>query len=1335
MAESTTKKTVSKPRITISKKKVTVSDSDTVEALSAKPASVKPALESVKPASVKPESVKPESVKPAYNAPLSPQMYSTEPQFAADLAAASVKPAYNAPVSPQMYSTEPQYAADLASARASAAPQTHVSVVHQTNASARPKSKEAPNANELNNLLKLYLSNVTKEVANEELEFEVKFGTIGVKSITRINYDNIIKKLLSSGFTIDANVYLLRIQNEYRDQRTGRVSQSNIRTEINGLQNIRLYCQSNKLDALEPSSIAYIQKSPFTNDRSINTAVSVNDFNFRAMFSKEKRLEKNSPLVKTMLDNWVDQKKTFRYLNRFKLKHPSLPVIVDMSIVKDSRKQGRFYVPEYNIHDAGVFTALEKYEVEIETINQLVGIGTPFHTAENLNTQVLKPVIKYVLAGMQETNYPISYPEQTAVMQDYMKLLWGNEHASNITPANFVGPSSYTLEMKNIKPLNKDSSAPNIRDNYTVTDKADGERKLLFISPNGGRIYLINTNMDFQFTGTLAKNPEVWNTLIDGEHVLYDKKKKFINMYAAFDLYYINGKDIRANAFVSTNPEELDEKYRLPMLEAIVKKIRAVSVVGEGAPLPLKITNKRFYVGTDTQSIFQGCTFILSKEHDGLFEYETDGLIFTPANRGVGSDKIGEYIKPIKTTWEYSFKWKPAKFNTIDFMVSTKKNENGTDLIGSTFQDGLDASSSMQIPEYKTVILRVGFDEAKHGYVNPYQDVIDDKIPTAEEKLTYKSKYVPMQFFPTEPSDYKAGICNLLLTGNAGLEKNMYTENNEIIEDNTIVEFRYDMTRPDQWRWVPLRVRYDKTAQLRSGEQNFGNAFHVANSNWHSIHNPITQMMMMTGENIPEELGDDDVYYNKVAGTTKTRALRDFHNVFIKTSLIRSVAKPGNTLIDLAVGKGGDWPKWIDARLKFVFGVDISRDNIQNRLDGACARYLTYRKKYRVMPAALFVNGNSSVNIKKTTGILIDKDKQITRAVFGQGPKDAKILGQGVYKQYGVAADGFDVCSIQFAIHYMFENQETLQNFLQNVSEVTKEGGYFIGTSYDGELLFNMLRKLPEGESKVIMSPNNQKKIWELVKRYDRADYNADETCVGYAVDVFQESINKTVREYLVNYTYLTRILENYGFVLVNGEELKKLNSSLTSGTGLFSDLFHKMNEEIKNNPRAKTMYGEAPYMTDGERTISFLNRYFIYKKVRKVNDAEKVALSLQHKTVEEARDEKRESAAAVSAVAKTLAAGPASLGPASLGPASLVGPAAKKSITVKRKLPQAAKPVLSVVAEEVESVTAAASVAAAQTSAAAAAADAQAASTIQALSQPPVQKKTVVKLKRAIKL
>ena len=64
----------------------------------------------------------------------------------------------------------------------------------------------------------------------------------------------------------------------------------------------------------------------------------------------------------------------------------------------------------------------------------------------------------------------------------------------------------------------------------------------------------------------------------------------------------------------------------------------------------------------------------------------------------------------------------------------------------------------------------------------------------------------------------------------------------------------------------------------------------------------------------------------------------------MKKILIQSVSKRGNTLIDFACGKAGDLPKWIASNLSFVMGIDISKDNIENRLNGACARYLNYKK-------------------------------------------------------------------------------------------------------------------------------------------------------------------------------------------------------------------------------------------------------------------------------------------------------------------------------------------------------------------------------------------------------
>ena len=90
-----------------------------------------------------------------------------------------------------------------------------------------------------------------------------------------------------------------------------------------------------------------------------------------------------------------------------------------------------------------------------------------------------------------------------------------------------------------------------------------------------------------------------------------------------------------------------------------------------------------------------------------------------------------------------------------------------------------------------------------------------------------------------------------------------------------------------------------------------------------------------------------DVYYNKGSGPSKTVALRDFHNLYVKQLLIETVSTPGSTLIDFAVGKGGDLQKWIKSKLKFVLGIDISKDNIHNKKDGACARYISMKQNKR----------------------------------------------------------------------------------------------------------------------------------------------------------------------------------------------------------------------------------------------------------------------------------------------------------------------------------------------------------------------------------------------------
>ena len=166
--------------------------------------------------------------------------------------------------------------------------------------------------------------------------------------------------------------------------------------------------------------------------------------------------------------------------------------------------------------------------------------------------------------------------------------------------------------------------------------------------------------------------------------------------------------------------------------------------------------------------------------------------------------------------------------------------------------------------------MRVGFDLKKHGFANPCQYLIDDEMPIYSDFDT-QERFKPVQFVPSNPYDPEAGITNIELKLDKMNERQMFTEENEVIEDNTIVECRYDINRPKRERWIPLRIRYDKTAEYRAGFKSYGNAYHVAQNNWYSIHNPITIEMITTGNNIPNELGEDDIYYNQVKGPKKPK--------------------------------------------------------------------------------------------------------------------------------------------------------------------------------------------------------------------------------------------------------------------------------------------------------------------------------------------------------------------------------------------------------------------------------------------------------------------------------
>ena len=1122
-------------------------------------------------------------------------------------------------------------------------------------------------------------------------ELEIRFGTRGNAPTTRENFDGVLQKLISSGFTfMKKNAYSLKIQNEFIDQKTGQTKLSLIRAEIHGINDVQNYCKTNMPDE---KYVLFTQKMYAKTGGGGDTIhpVIFHDFNFKVSYQREKRIANTSTLARSILKTWNDNKKTFRYINRSTLKHPDFPFQIDMSVVKESHKDQTGYISASTFDAARVLDSPIRYEIEIEVINDLVGPGTAFNHHKHLLDN-LRKMIKIVMSGFQGTNYPVSLSETRRVQRQYYDLLYpeegrgrgrgrggdgddDNDDASDrdgdrddrdappviLRGKHFIGPASYTLQMENIRPLDSDSRAPNIRMNYSVTEKADGQRKLLFIAPKNGHVYLIDMNMNFQFTGAVSLNTKLYDSLLDGEHILHNKSGQFINLFLTFDVYFVHKADIRSRLFfpASVNEDEVLTNFRLPLMESLVKNLQLKCVSGGADSLPpIRIETKKFEIASSpsspsSPSIFDCCAAILRKCDEHQFEYHTDGLIFTPIDFGVGSTVRNDntVAGPLyKSTWEYSFKWKPAHMNTIDFLVTTKKAEDTEDLVSNIFKSGVDMSRCVQIQQYKTLVLRVGYDEKKHGHLNPCVTMIEGGGGSGSDSGSGSGSgsgsdaYKPAPFYPTYPYDDQAHICHIMLHPDEAGVSQMMTLENDVFQDETIVEFSYDASQPVNWRWLPLRVRHDKTAEYRSGGKNYGNAYHVANNNWHSIHNAITPEMIMTGNGIPEELVSNDIYYNHTetasaasalggrgggggGGRTLAKGMRDFHNLFVKRKLIMSVARPGHTLIDLAVGKGGDLPKWIAAKLGFVFGIDYSKDNLEHKFDGVCARYLDVKRNKRNIPEAIFIHGDSSKEIRAGQAAISERYRLITRAIFGEGAKDASLLGRGVYPHYGRGADGFDICSVQFAIHYFFENIVKVHTFLQNVAECTKLGGYFIGTCFDGARIFQALARLETGDELTVLrggstnagpggASSDPEKMWSVRKKYHQTEFEPDSSSIGYEIEVYQDTINKATKEYLVNFDFLTQLLENYGFDLVTPEEAATtLAFPMPDGTATFDGMFHHMETECRLaagagagagadewSRQCHQEYGSAMFMSAQEKQVSFYNRYFIFRKNRNIN-------------------------------------------------------------------------------------------------------------------------------------
>jgi hypothetical protein len=475
--------------------------------------------------------------------------------------------------------------------------------------------------------------------------------------------------------------------------------------------------------------------------------------------------------------NWDSMRKYFK-INKFII-YTDIKTNVKY-IVNITKSHDRDF---YEKSDEDCYTALNKSKIINKTQQYEFYIDITNTDKDNIIPSIIK---------MEQTlhlnSFIISKNQQLDVLKDYGNLVKNDIYTRRFDEKKppLLTPKPFTLERMNmLNPSDYENGygISSILSEYTVTEKADGERLLMYINNTGG-VYLINNSHQVIDTG-LKSPSELYNSLIDGEYITCNKRtdNASIGLYASFDMYYYNGKKITQLPLIATSDNSSSEgsqsRYNyLLKTEKLLKNNNEYAID--------YIVKEHMY----SKDILNDCKNILTKNI--IYQYEIDGLIFTPAKLAVYSNYANK-PEPItdKLGWNKVFKWKPPEQNSIDFLV--KKGEIIT-------------IDTINYIEFK---LYVGYNASQiENYT--MNDVFNYiyKFNQFRNEIKEREKYVCRLFMPEYY--YEKGIEKSLIKMLPN--KEIRCANGDKIEDEIIVEFNYDSSETNpSLRWKPMRVREDKT--------------------------------------------------------------------------------------------------------------------------------------------------------------------------------------------------------------------------------------------------------------------------------------------------------------------------------------------------------------------------------------------------------------------------------------------------------------------------------------------------------------------------------------------
>jgi hypothetical protein len=875
------------------------------------------------------------------------------------------------------------------------------------------------------------------------------------------------------------------------------------------------------------------------------------DIRFR-LSSEEDITKKDLDILSNIQYNECD-KITYRYKQRVSLYLSEKDNIkLDLTFVKCSS----------NPNDLN--QTISSYEIEIDYSPNI----------KKMNDKVLDLLlneVEKIKQVLEDTDEIITKDESNSIIAQYKKISFGFE---NNTSTQLYSMKPISAEVQHI--------VDKIPNKYCVSDKADGEHFVLFIY--NSIVYLISNNLVVRKTSYIVK--DIKNCIFEGELIYLNKYNKYLFMI--YDCLYYDGKDCR---------NESNYQVRLNFIDLLMGKMNIKSIKVKPYVGTFDIIKQEEHYQKEIHSFYKNMNTLLddNKEGEILFHpkiflfptggsntevysfanliwseytnntkvncrYNLDGIIFTGINQKYTHDKK-EQKYPI-------YKYKPPITNSIDVYITFPKN-----IDTNTFIDMYDNSVSTSTNRIFRVI---------NFFVGDCIGTIETPIPFMKEENNHEA------------------YCALDRGEVRDVEGN-------IVNDNTVVEIIYvnDNLIPHQYRWKILKTRWDKTESVLRYKKSYGNFKDVAIKVWKSIREAITideikklaredtystqqkQLASRIDTKIISSERAQDTYYQKI--TNLGKSFRNFHG-WIKSSIIYTYCSPNNNngrnvkknVLDIGFGRGGDIMKYYSARVNECVALDVVYEDLFGSIDSASTRYQTNKTKYPYFTNFKFIQADarlplvSSIQEKRLVNMTPD-NKKLIDTVFNNKTQ-------------------YDIVSIQFALHYFFDNMNSVDNFINTIKTYLKTDGYLLCTLFDPAQVMKLLNNKDTITSYYTSEDGQRNKFFEIIKKFE-GDVKDD---VGQSIDVHMDWISEEGL-YLTEYLVSPKLLIN---------TMKKANCMLVE-TDLFANTYNINKDWIEkvidyeHNPKnkvyyesIKTFYGELKGIDKESKTWNDLFRFYVFKKI-----------------------------------------------------------------------------------------------------------------------------------------